>query len=114
MKLVKGKDIAMHSHGTFTCRIPTDEALLAMKDLSSGAFKLLIYYYSKSTGWKFVDSQIADTLGVTEVVVKRLKKELVDKGYLYVEKGVNFNTYFIGRKAVLEWNNPDVVSESSV
>lgn len=114
MKLVKGKDIAMHSHGTFTCRIPTDEALLAMKDLSSGAFKLLIYYYSKSTGWKFVDSQIAETLGVTEVVVKRLKKELIDKGYLYVEKGTNFNTYFIGRKAVLEWNNPDVVSESNV
>ena len=114
MKLVRGKDIAMHSQGTHTCRIPTEEALLAMKDLSSGAFKLLIYYYSKSTGWKFVDSQIAETLGVSEIVVKRLKKELSDKGYLYVEKGNSFNTYFIGRKAVLEWNNPDLVNESNV
>lgn len=99
----------MHSKSNFTCRIPTEEALLAMKDLSSGAFKLLIYYYSKSTGWKFIDEQIAETLGVTLIVMKRLKKELVDKGYLYIEKGTNFNTYFIGRQSVLEWNNPDLV-----
>lgn len=102
----------MHSIGSHTCRIPTDEALDAMKDLTSGAYKLLIYYYSKSTGWKFEDSQIADTMGVSVKTVGDLKRELIAKNYLWIEKGRSLDNYFIGRRAVAAWKNPDVVSDN--
>ena len=98
----------MHSQNPYKCRIPTHEALSAMKDLSSGAFKLLIYYYSKSTGWEFKDEEIADALGVTIKRLKELKKELVDKGYLLVLKGSDIENYFIGRQAVQAWQHPVV------
>lgn len=100
------RSIIMHSQGAYRCRIPTNEALSAMKDLSSGAFKLLIYYYSKSTGWNFEDGEIADTLEVTLRRLKELRKELTDKDYLLVLKGGDIDNYFIGRQAVQGWKNP--------
>lgn len=96
----------MHSKAQHTCKISTDEAIYAMKDLTDNAFKLLIYYYSRSSGWAFSDDEISSTIGVTKRTVSNLRKELVDKGYLHIEKG-NINNYFVGRKAVFEWNNPD-------
>ena len=106
------KDIIMHTTAQYTCRIPTDEAITAMKDLSSGAYKLLIYYYSKSTGWSFNDQDIADTLGVSIRRLKELHKELKDKGYLLILKG-EVNNYFVGRKAVLQWTDPDLFEKQS-
>lgn len=103
---LKKKGVVMHSQGAYKCRIPTNEAISAMKDVSSGAFKLLIYYYSKSTGWAFDDTEIADTIGVTERRLKELKKELIDKDYLYISKGADIDNYFIGRQAVQGWKNP--------
>lgn len=104
----------MHSVGQYRCRIPTHEAIDAMKDLSSGAFKLLIYYYSKSTGWEFKDAEIADTLGITVKRLGELKKELVDKDYLLVERGQNIDNYFIGRQAVRNWKDPDMSSNEEI
>ena len=111
-KYVK-RSIVMHTQHPHKCRIPTYEALDAMKDLSSGAFKLLIYYYSKSTGWEFVDSEIATAIGVSEKRLKELKHELKTKGYLLILKGVDIDNYFIGRTAVNNWLNPptDAVEE---
>lgn len=96
----------MHSTAAYTCRAPTNEVLDAMKKLSSGAFKLLMYYYSKSTGWDFDDVEIAEVLGVQVSRVVVLRKELVDKEYLLIEKGSNINNYFVGRKAVMDWKVP--------
>ena len=98
----------MHSQGAYRCRIPTDEAITAMKDLSSGAYKLLIYFYSRSTGWDFNDDEMADIIDVSLKRVKELKKELVDKGYLLIEKGPSIDNYFIGRQAVTAWMNPNI------
>lgn len=103
----------MHSNGPYRCRIPTHEAIDAMKDLTSGAFKLLIYYYSKSTGWEFIDEEIAKALGVTGKRLKELKRELVNKDYLLVAKGADIDNYFIGRQAVRAWKDPDVEEEQS-
>jgi hypothetical protein len=105
-KIRKRRSIVMHSSNPYRCRIPTHEALDAMKDLTSGAFKLLIYYYSKSTGWEFVDDEIANALGVTTKRLKELKKELTDKDYLLVAKGADIDNYFIGRQAVRNWKDP--------
>ena len=96
----------MHSNDPYKCRIPTYEALDAMKDLSSGAFKLLIYYYSRSSGWDFNDTDIANTLGVTTKRLLELRKELVDKEYLLISKGTHIDNYFVGKKAVREWKYP--------
>lgn len=97
----------MHSTEPYTCRISTREALTAMKDLSSGAFKLLIYYNSKSTGWDFQNSEIADTIGVSERRLVILTKELIDKRYLYITKSSDLTVYFIGRQQVMDWLDPD-------
>lgn len=96
----------MHSQGTYTCKAPTHEVVNAMKDLSAGAFKLLMYYYCRSTGWEFSDEEIASTLDITPKRLLELKKELIDNGYLLIEKGTNIDNYFIGRKAVRDWKNP--------
>ena len=105
-KIRKRRSIVMHSSNPYRCRIPTHEALDAMKDLTSGAFKLLIYYYSKSTGWEFVDTEIAEALSVTPKRLRELKKELVDKDYLLVARGADIDNYFIGRQAVRNWKDP--------
>ena len=105
-KPIRKKDIVMHSNDPYKCKAPTYEVLESMKELSSNAFKLLMYYYSKSTGWKFEDRDIAHTIGVTERVVKTLKKELLEKEYLHIEKGKNTDMYFVGKKAVREWKYP--------
>ena len=95
----------MHSQDPYKCKIPTYEALDAMKDLSAGAFKLLIYYYSRSTGWSFDDLDIANTLDVAPDTLRKLKKELIDKEYLLINKGTT-NVYFVGKRAVKEWKYP--------
>ena len=100
------KDIVMHSQDSYRCKAPTYEVLESMKELSDTAFKLLMYYYSKSTGWKFDDVDIAKTLGVTTRTVANARKELVDKDYLLIEKGKNIDTYFVGKRAVMEWKYP--------
>ncbi len=97
----------MHSTTAYTCRIPTHEAIEAMTDLSDIAYKLLIYYYSKSTGWNFNDEEIAKVIGVTARTVGEKRNELIDKGYLLVEKGKNIDNYFVGKRAVMEWKFPE-------
>lgn len=95
-----------HSQDAYKCKAPTYEVLESMKELSSGAFKLLMYYYSKSTGWEFNDESIADTVGVSVDTMKRLRKELMDKDYLYIESSKNTDMYFVGKRAVREWKYP--------
>ena len=107
-KYVK-RTIIMHSRETYNAVIPSDELITAMTDLSSGAYKLLIYYYSRKTGWNFEDKEIAETIGLGDRRVKEVRKELIDKKYLLILKGNPIDNYFIGRKAVQEWENPDEV-----
>ena len=74
-----------HSKGQFMTKIPQDEALTAIKDLTPKAYQLLIYYYSKASGWEFNDEEIADTLGTTERMIKKYRKEiLIDLNYLWI------------------------------
>ena len=87
--------------------LPVIETLAAMKDLTGEAFKLLILYHSKITGDVIDDEEIAEALEVTEKRVKELRKELVDKDYLLIEKGGHIDNYFIDRQAVMAWKNPD-------
>jgi hypothetical protein len=101
------RTIVMHTTSTYTCRIPTHEAIEAMKELSDVAYKLLIYYYSKSTGWNFDDTVMADALGVTPRTISERRNELIDKGYLMIEKGKNIDNYFVGKKAVMDWKYPE-------
>ncbi len=96
----------MHSKTINTASIPTDELITAMKDLSTGAYKLLMYYYSRKTGWNFSDREIANTIDVSERRLKELRKELIDGKYLLILKG-GIDNYFVGRNAVQEWENPD-------
>ncbi len=105
-KYVK-RTVIMHSRDSnYNTSIPTEELITAMNDLSTGAYKMLMYYYSRKTGWNFSDTEIAKTIDVSERTVKTLRKELIDKKYLSIAKGA-IDNYFIGRRAVQEWDNPD-------
>lgn len=87
-------------------RIPQAEITKALKELSSGAYRLLTYYYSRNDGWIFNDKNIADTLGSSERQVKRYRKELIDEGYLLIHKGQT-DVYFIGQGAVKKFLGND-------
>lgn len=87
--------------------IPQAEITRALKELSQGAFRLLTYYYSRRDGWVFKDENIAETLNTSVRMVKRYRKELIDKKYLLIQKG-EVDVYFIGQKAVERFLNPDL------
>lgn len=95
-----------HSIGGYMTKIPQDEALTAMRDLTPKGYQLLIYYYSKVDGWKFNDTEIAETLVTTERMIKKYRKELIDSGYLWIMKG-DLTVYFVGRKSVYDFKYTD-------
>lgn len=82
--------------------IPSDEIVTASKDLSSKAYVLLMYYYSKGDNWSWIDENISNDLGITTRKVKEYRRELVEKDYLLVFKGTITNV-LIGREAVMKF-----------
>ena len=80
-------------------KIPQTELTTAMTELSIGAYKLLMYYYSKRDGWIFNDDNIAVTIDTSVRQLKKFRKELIDKKYLLIQKG-QVDVYFIGKLAV--------------
>lgn len=55
-------------------RMPQAEVTKALKELSSGAYRLLTYYYSRNDGWIFDDKNIASTLNSSERQIKRYER----------------------------------------
>ena len=93
------KAILKKGETKYMARIPQKELTEAMKELSNGAYKLLMYYYSRRDGWKFVDNNIATTIGTSERQLRKFRKELITKQYLLIQRG-QVDVYFIGRLAV--------------
>ena len=71
------------------CTINTNALLHASKSLSSGAFKLYIYFSLNADGFEFWLSRahVCDTMGISESTYKCAIKELTDKRFL--EKSEN-------------------------
>ncbi len=93
------KSVLKKSETKYMAKIPQTEIIDAMKELSNGAYKLLMYYYSRRDGWRFNDVNIAKTINSSERQVKKFRKELVDNNYLLVQRG-QVDVYFIGKLAV--------------
>jgi len=89
-------------------QIPSDELVTAGHDLSNGAYKLLMYYYSKGDKWEWRDDVMTKDLGISIRMLKDYRNELIRMEYLYIVKGT-INNYFIGRQAVMDWKHPDEV-----
>jgi len=96
------KAILKKSKGRYMASIPQVEITEAMSELSNGAYKLLMYYYSRNDGWVFVDDNIAKAINSSARQVKKFRKELIDKHYLLIQKG-EVDVYFIGRLAVSQF-----------
>ena len=96
------KAILKKSKGRYMAQIPQTEIIEAMSELSTGAYKLLMYYYSRNDGWVFVDDNIANAINSSPRQVKKFRKELIDRGYLLIQKG-QVDVYFIGRLAVKQF-----------
>lgn len=97
------KAIIKRKETKYMARIPQAEITQAMKELSSTAFKLLMYYYSRNDGWIFKDENIAKAIDSTERMVKKHRKELIDAGYLLIQKG-QVDVYFVGKGAVEQFH----------
>jgi len=91
-------------------QIPADELVTSQKDLSNGAYKLLMYYYSKGKNWDWVDEKMADDMGISIRMLREYRMELVNKDYLFIVKGVIDNV-FIGRQAVMDWKSPSPLDD---
>lgn len=100
------KTLIEHSRRQYMTSIPQEELLTSMKDLTPKAYQLLMYYYSKQSGWEFDDSEMSSVLGISERMVKEYRNELIHKEYLYIVKGTITNI-FVGRKSVSEFKYPD-------
>ena len=104
LKIKVTKSVLKKSETKYMAKIPQAEIVEAMKDLSNGAYKLLMYYYSRRDGWRFIDANIADAIDSSERQVKKFRKELIDKQYLLVQRG-QVDVYFIGKLAVDKFKN---------
>lgn len=93
----------VHSKAQYKLGQPVNEALEAMHELTGNAYKLLAYYYTKHSRYRFNDQEIAETVGVELRTLKKLKKELQDNKYLLIIKGPKIDNYFIGRTEVTKW-----------
>jgi len=91
----------------YMTKVPQAELMLSMKELGTTSFKLLMYYYSRNDGWVFVDKNIATSIGTSERMVKISRKELIDKKYLFVQKG-KIDVYFIGKGALALFGVQDI------
>jgi len=99
-EIVQSKANTKSDRGNYPVIRPRIEMLNAMTELSKNAYFLLDYYYTVKSGWIFDDNQIKVTIGTDIRGLQRAKKELKDKGYLYIAKGNEVNNYYIGKQAV--------------
>ena len=90
--------------GKHMASIPVKDIKDSMKVLSDGAYKLLMYYYSCSDGWRFNEDTIAATIGTSTRQVKKFRKELVDHEYLLIQRG-SVDVYFVGKLAVAQFKD---------
>ena len=103
-KYPMSKAVLKKSETKFMARIPQRELVEAMSELSSGAYKLLMYYYSRNDGWIFNDTNIGKSIGTSTRQVKKFRKELTDNDYLLIQRG-QVDVYFIGSLAVEKFRN---------
>lgn len=101
---MSNRTILKKSETKFMSRMPQAEVTKALGQLSSGAYRLLTYYYSRNDGWVFDDKNIAATLVSSERQIKRYRKELIDEKYLLIHRGQT-DVYFIGQGAVSKFIN---------
>lgn len=97
-------------------RIPEQELLDAIKELTGNALKLFLYYFTKGSGWTFKDEEIAILLDVTEKTIAANRRELIDKKFLLIVEGKEIDNYFLGKTKVHKWisrlEDPSSASET--
>ena len=66
------------------CTINTNALLKASKNLTSGAFKLYVYFSLNADGFEFWLSRthVCDTMGISASTYNNAVNELIFKGYL--------------------------------
>ena len=87
-------------------QIPSDELVTAQHDLSNGAYKLLMYYYSKGDRWTWEEESMCKDLSISIRMLREYRNELIKMEYLYIAKGEITNV-FIGRESVMKWKSPE-------
>ena len=89
-------------------KIPQDEAITAIKDLTPKAYQMLIYYYSRTSGWNFTDEEMIETLDVVNKrALMKYRRELIEKEYLWIT-GSDPVVYFVGRKSVSDYKHGEM------
>lgn len=81
-----------------SAKIATEDLNSAIEQLSPNALRLLMYYYSKGTGWRFDDEKITKKLGIKQRTLNSIRKELIDKGFIFIIHAEAANTYVLGKQ----------------
>jgi len=91
-------------------QIPQAEIKLMITELTPGARNLLLYIYSLSDGWEWREEAVASAIATTVRQLKTYKKELIDKQYLFIQKGP-IDVYFVGKQAVKRFKTKEQEEE---
>lgn len=98
----KDKDSIIRKDTTKFTNIPAQDIEDAMT-LSSGAFRLLIYLFSKSGTWKFNKATIKKVCKLTDRGYADARRELIRTGWYEEEKDGAIKIFLIGKRTVSEF-----------
>ena len=77
-----------------------EAAKQAIHDLSGNAYKLFIYFITKSDGFVMNHKHICYALDITEKTAQTAKNELISKEYLHIDHGKRHDHYYVGIEPV--------------
>jgi len=93
--------------------IPQKEITSGLKELSSGAYRLLTYLYSRGDNWIFSEKNTAIALATSPRQVAKYRRELIELGYLHIERAETVDLFFVGKGAVSNHLNNKAPEEDS-
>ena len=72
----------------------------ALKELAPNAFRLFLYYHTKSDGWVFRPDDMAKEMGISVRTVQYAKAQLIKQEYLFIEHEKRVDSYYLGPATV--------------
>jgi len=91
------------TYGHPVTSIPSEDILSGLKELSSGAFKLLIYYYGRDYRFDWSSTECVPELKLSSRQLKLYRNELMYSGYLLVISGDLLDMLYLGKATVCEF-----------
>jgi len=97
----------------YPVHIPEDDMLEIMKSLDSDCYSLYYYYHTKGKRWEWRDEQIIDDMNWELRKLQRIRKKLIEAGWMDIIKRHGDRFVYLGRNNVsqaakdrIDWKLP--------